>query len=115
MASGQAENRNRFICHGHEHFYTVVAIWESISGFPILVGAGLSERSFWSQHENMYLFILQLLGRYLELPLGEYLYILPFLGWFCFQGFSSQRIAKRIHVLSSVISMVAPTWCHGPN
>ena len=29
-------------------------------------------------------------------------------------GFSSQRITTMIHFLSSVISMVAPTWCHGP-
>ena len=30
------------------------------------------------------------------------------------KGFSSQRITSMIHFLFSVISMVAPTWCHGP-
>ena len=30
------------------------------------------------------------------------------------RGFGSQRITSMIHFLSSVISMVAPTWCHGP-
>ena len=31
------------------------------------------------------------------------------------RGFSSQRVTSMmIHFLSSVISMVAPTWCHGP-
>ena len=33
---------------------------------------------------------------------------------FAWQGFSSHWITTRIHFLSSVISMVAPTWCHGP-
>ena len=32
-----------------------------------------------------------------------------------FLGFSSPRIAWTIHSMSSVFSMVAPTWCHGPN
>ena len=30
-------------------------------------------------------------------------------------GFSSERITSMIHFLSSVISMVTPTWCHGAN
>ena len=32
-----------------------------------------------------------------------------------FLGFSSPRIAKTIHFMSSVFSVVTPTWCHGPN
>ena len=31
------------------------------------------------------------------------------------RGFSSHRITSVIHFLSSVICMVSPTWCHGPN
>ena len=32
-----------------------------------------------------------------------------------FLGFSSPRIAKTIHFMSSVFSVVSPTRCHGPN
>ena len=34
--------------------------------------------------------------------------------WFAWKGFNSHWITSLIHVQSNVISLVAPTWCHGP-
>ena len=55
---------------------------EYFFGHFILVGTGLSERSFRSQHEHMYSFI--------------------FKAGCCFKGFSSQRITEMISVLPCV-------------
>ena len=34
--------------------------------------------------------------------------------WFCMYGIQFPTDPLKDHFLSSVISMVAPTWCHGP-
>ena len=43
-----------------------------------------------------------------------YLYIYIGLVWLCMYGIQFPTDPMKDQFLSSVISMVAPTWCHGP-
>ena len=43
-----------------------------------------------------------------------YIYTNELLVGFLFEGFNSHWITSLIHFQPSVISMMAPTWCHGP-
>ena len=78
----------------------VFGIFHSIS-FQRVVRTDLSERLHQSS-SNIYLFLRRLLG-----SIWGCIYTLWW-GWCCFQGFSSRRIAVRIHVLSCVCVYV---WC----
>ena len=59
---------------------------------------------------NYWNFIIKVEYSYMEIYLTSLI-------WFncMFTGFSSQRITPMIQFCSSVISMVAPSWCHGPS
>ena len=43
-----------------------------------------------------------------------YIYIYLGLVWLCMYGIQFPTDPMKDQFLSSVISMVAPTWCHGP-
>ena len=85
--------------------YMVAAIRTTILFW---VRTAFQNSSFRFQHVFMYLFDRRLRGQF-----WEFLYLVP-RPVCCFQGISSHRIALTILVLSSVLSMVAPTWYHGP-